>query len=462
MNDIRPAPADDTGEAAVAATLTAPARPEAPGLLGARVDYDARSPIRLAGPAPHTFSHHRQLWGRLPSAVGADLDRLLHTLEAIGLAGRGGGHFGVARKWRTALAAGGGGTVVANGAEGEPASAKDAALLQHRTHLVLDGLACAAEAIGADHTVLWLHAGATASLQAVERALAERKAAGRREPAVDVVLGPDSYLTGESSAIVRALSGGPALPAFRRVSAARSGIGGLPTLVHNVETLARVGVAARSGADGYHDSTLVTVVTGGLRTVLERDPSTTIAEAVATARTDRGSIPNGDPLPQGEPQAVLLGGYGGSWLPWADAAGLPLEHGALRRAGAGLGAGIVIPLPADTCGLAETAAAVDYLARSSARQCGPCLFGLRDVADLVGALARGVAGRAQVRLLHRFAGEIDGRGGCHHPDGAVRLVRTALTTFADDVDHHVGRGRCLHAGTPPVLPIPRPRTPDHA
>ena len=78
-------------------------------------------------------------------------------LEESGLAGHGGGHFPVARKWRTVLRRGGGGIVVANGAESEPASAKDRALLATVPHLVLDGLACAAEVVGAADAVIWMH-----------------------------------------------------------------------------------------------------------------------------------------------------------------------------------------------------------------------------------------------------------------------------------------------------------------
>ncbi|HET9655692.1 MAG TPA: NADH-ubiquinone oxidoreductase-F iron-sulfur binding region domain-containing protein [Kineosporiaceae bacterium] len=450
------------------------ALPEGEGLLGARVDYDAHSPVRLSGPEAHSLADHRRRFGPRPSAAGTAADTLLDTLDRIRLAGRGGAHFPAAVKWRAALSAGGGGTVVANAAEGEPASAKDAALLQHRTHLVLDGLACAAEAIGADRAVVWLHAGAHSTHRALTRALAERRSAGLRDPHVELVTGPDAYLSGESSAIIRALSGGPTLPTFRRVPAARSGIGGRPALVHNVETLARVALAARTGADDHRDSTLVTVVSDGRRTVLELDPATTVAQALAVAAVPAGAagrtVGAGLPPEQrhaplravhdpvsgtaGEPQAILLGGYGGGWLPWDQAADLRLEHRALREAGTGLGAGILAVLPAGVCGLQQTALIADYLAGSGARQCGPCLFGLRDVADLMLDLAAGRAGRSDVRRLERFAGEIEGRGGCHHPDGVVRLVRTALDTFADHVDEHLRQGRCLLPEARLPFPVP--------
>jgi len=143
-----------------------------------------------------------------------------------------------------------------------------------------------------------------------------------------------------------------------------------------------------------------------------------------------------------------------TWLPWHVAALLPLEHRALRAAGAGLGAWFVAPLPAQACGLTETAAVVDYLATAGARQCGPCLFGLRAIADLLLDLARGNGSPGHLRRLRRYAGLVAGRGACHHPDGVVRLVGTALATFQDDVDEHARHRRCLHPGTGAVLPIP--------
>jgi NADH:ubiquinone oxidoreductase subunit F (NADH-binding) len=418
------------------------------GLLGTPVVFEAHRPVLLAGPVPEALSTHRARFdGRRHEEAPVPPGRLLDAIEQVQLAGRGGAHFDVATKWRSTLAAGGGGMVVANGAEGEPASVKDAALLLHRPHLVLDGLARAAQATGASTVVVWLHDGARDVHRSVTAAVNERRAGRIREPQVRIVSGPDAYLSGESSAVVRALSGGPALPAFRRVPAATSGVHGLPTLVHNVETLARIGLIARSGGAGYRDSSLVTVLQGGYRTVLDVDRTTSV-EAAVTRASGTGQAP----------QAVLLGGYGGSWLAWSAAADLPLAHRALRAAGAGLGAGVVVPLPARSCGLSETAAVVDYLARSSARQCGPCLFGLRSIADLLLALTRGEGKAGHLRRLSRYVGEVAGRGACHHPDGAVRFVATALATFADDIDQHARRGKCLHPGTPPVLPVPPERS----
>jgi NADH:ubiquinone oxidoreductase subunit F (NADH-binding) len=93
---------------------------------------------------------------------------------------------------------------------------------------------------------------------------------------------------------------------------------------------------------------------------------------------------------------------------------------------------------------------IAYLAEQSAGKCGPCLYGLRSIADAVGALAGGVAGPRERDRVLRWASEIRGRGACHHPDGAVRFVESALRVFAPEIESH-RRGRC---SAPPVgLPL---------
>lgn len=412
------------------------------------LDQPVRLPLyrtaAMAIGAGEDLDEHLERLGSRPSATGRRGDALVETLGAIALTGRGGGHFPAVRKWQTVLQAGGGGTVVANAAEGEPASGKDSALVMRRPHLVLDGLVSAAEAVGADDLVVWLHAGDHGAHRVLARALGERQAAGFAEPPVRIVSAPDHYLAGESSAILRGLAGGPALPAFRRTPAAVDGLNGLPTLVHNVETLARVALAARLGPADYRPTTLLTVLTREGRIVVEAEPSWSLSDAVAVAGWPAG----------GAIGSVLLGGYGGSWLPWPIAGGLAVHEPAARTSGFSLGAGVVAPLAPDACGLAHAAALAAYLADSSARQCGPCLFGLPAIAGIVGFLATGLAGRADLRRLDRFAAQVTGRGGCHHPDGAVRMVLSALSVFAADVAVH-RRGRtCAAAHDPVLLPLP--------
>lgn len=416
------------------------ARPEPEWAL---LDQPVRLPHRrgaVDGIAAEDLDEHLDRLAGRPPAAGRHADALLATLDSIGLTGHGGGHFPAARKWRTALQAGGGGTVVANAAEGEPASGKDAALLLRRPHLVLDGLVTAAEAVGALDLVVWLHEGDRSGHRAVTRALSERRSAGLSEPPVRVATGPASYLSGESSAVLSGLAGGPVLPQFRRTPAAVDGLRGGPALVHNVETLARVALAARLGDEGYQPTSLLTVVGPDHRTVVEAEPEWTVADAVTAGE--------GPPV-----DALLLGGYGGSWICREQAGVLAVHEPTARAVGLSLGAGVVAPLPAGACGLAYTATIAAYLAASSARQCGPCLFGLPAIAAVVTELATGRAGRGDLRRLDRFMAQVSGRGACHHPDGAVRLVASALEVFADDVAAH-RRGRpCAGSTARVALPL---------
>ncbi len=427
-----------------------------PGLLDSEFCYAAHDRALIAGPDGDDLEAHLSRYGTRPVTTGRAGEALLRTIDHAALTGRGGAHFPVATKWRAALAAGAGGLVVANGAEGEPASAKDTALLQHRPHLVIDGLVCAAETIGAAKAVIWLHEGAVETHRAVAQALAERRAAGFAEPVIRIVTGPDRYLTGEASAVVRALDGGPALPAFTREPAAVRGVHGLPTVVQNVETLARVGLLARVGAEAPMPGVLVTVHGESLHgeqalTVRELPASRTVADAILDRWGPRSSLP----------QAVLVGGYGGNWLSWNEIAAVPLGRldgqRSISLAGQSypsLGAGVLIALPTNACGITETAAVIDYLATSSARQCGPCLFGTRALADGWRRIADNQARKGDHAALLTVAGEVARRGACHLPDAAVGLTRTALRVFSDDLDRHLSGAGCGFEHGRGVLPLP--------
>ncbi|MGH3176944.1 MAG: NADH-ubiquinone oxidoreductase-F iron-sulfur binding region domain-containing protein, partial [Streptosporangiaceae bacterium] len=158
-------------------------------------------------------------------------------------------------------------------------------------------------------------------------------------------------------------------------------------------------------------------------------------------------------------QAWLVGGYHGSWLPMPDAAGITLDNASLRRFGAAAGAGVLAALPSGRCGLTETARVTRYLAAESAGQCGPCLNGLPRIAAALAELAEPGNHRSQTRAdLNRWSGLVEGRGACHHPDGTVRFVRSALIVFEPEIQRHA-RGHCSatdHRATnhTPFLPLP--------
>jgi NADH:ubiquinone oxidoreductase subunit F (NADH-binding) len=156
-------------------------------------------------------------------------------------------------------------------------------------------------------------------------------------------------------------------------------------------------------------------------------------------------------------RALLVGGYFGTWVDAERGRSLRLSRSELVEAGCALGSGVILALGASACGLHESAAVIDYLARESAGQCGPCVYGLRAVADAVAGLASGAPSESLERV-RGWLGDIEGRGACHHPNGAVRFVRSTLSVFAPEIRAH-RRGKLCRA-RPAGLPL-GPRAPDN-
>jgi NADH:ubiquinone oxidoreductase subunit F (NADH-binding) len=140
-------------------------------------------------------------------------------------------------------------------------------------------------------------------------------------------------------------------------------------------------------------------------------------------------------------QALLVGGYFGTWVDTDRALSARLARQDLRAIGATLGSGVLIALGESSCGLHETARVTEYLAAASARQCGPCVHGLAAVSEAVNAIADGTASFDDRERVLRWCSEIRGRGACHHPDGAVRFVESAFEIFAHEIERH-RHGRC--------------------
>ncbi len=368
---------------------------------------------------------------------------LIPVLEASGLTGRGGAGFPVGRKWRTVASASGDWPVVlVNGAEGEPLSIKDRALMVTRPHLVLDGALLAAEAVGADQIVLYVGDAHGAARAALGRAVIER---GRgHQHRFRLVAAPARYVAGEESAAVHYVDAGDARPTTVPPRPFERGVSGRPTLVQNVESLAHVALIARHGADWYRGAGAERAPGTALVTTSGRTGPPTVQE-IAFGETI-GAVAERLGTPARDVQAVLVGGYFGGWLDGVEAWHTPLEPGALRQAGAGFGCGVISFLDQTTCGVGAAAQVMDYMAGQSAAQCGPCVFGLRAIADTTSRLASGAARTDDLARLDRWVGQIRGRGACRHPDGAVNHLASAMRVFGDEFRRHqAGRG-CTRPG----------------
>ena len=399
---------------------------------------------------------HRRLLAGAPLAEGAEsydahLARLgtlaipqrpadlIETLAASALVGRGGAGFPVARKWSSMADRGGSrGVIVANGAEGEPASAKDRTLMTARPHLVIDGAIIAAATLKAREIVFYIGREHDAAVRAMGQAIAERAAAV--DWPMRVVTAPISYVAGEATAAVHYINDGDARPTSAPPRMSERGVDGLPTLVQNVESLAHVALIARYGASWYRSvgrggaagTALVTIAGPVARPgVYEIELGTPLADVVIATGGTTDAV-----------AALALGGYFGSWAPAADVWNVPMDPASLAARGLSFGCGMIGLLPAGECGVHATAGIMSFMACASARQCGPCVFGLGAIADATGRIASCAAEPTDLARLEAWTARLAGRGACRHPDGAGQMVASALRVFAGDFESHAEAGRC--------------------
>lgn len=394
----------------------------------------------MAGPAwgaaePYQ-DHVARLGARPPGGPG-----VLEAVKAAGLRGRGGARFPAGRKWE-AVAAAGGGAVLVNAAEGEPASRKDELLLISRPHLVIDGAELAAETVCAREIAYYVNRRRPVALASLQAALRQRP---RGRLGWRIVEAPDRYVAGEESAAVNLVNGGDAKPVFTPPRPYQKGVGGRPTLVHNVETLAYAALLSRLRSLG--EPPMLVTVSGAVARpgVYEVPPGTPVAALVERAG---GSVTAS--------AGLLTGGYFGSFVGVATAAALTFDDASSAASGARLGCGVVHVLPAGTCPLRAAARILSYLGREGAQQCGPCINGIPALATALTRIAEGVGLLEDHINLERWTGQLaSGRGACRLPDGAVGLLASAVRAFGADLVAHRERGAC---GLPPDpnLPLPVP------
>jgi len=407
-----------------------------------------------------TLTEHLSVHGQLPLVGGGGRSRsrsraakLFEEVEGSGLCGCGGGGFPTATKLRSVAGARGRPVVVVNAVEAEPPSSKDRTLLELAPHLVLDGAVLAAEALRADEAIVAVGEHAGASAASVYAAIEERTGRGEYgRIGLTLVSVGGGYVTGQESALIAGLEGREALPTFTPPLPFERGLRRRPTLVNNAETLAHLALIGRLGARWYrglgtsaHPGSALVTLSGPVAYpgVYEIEAGASLCSLIDAAGGTTTGV-----------RGVLTGGYAGSWAPAAAIDELELSRDRLAAAGGAFGAGIVLLLSSETCPVAETARLARWLAGQSARQCGPCMFGLDAIAEAISGIAAGAREQASDRRLQTLAALTAGRGACAHPDGAVRVIASALRAFAADFEDHRRAGPCELCASADELPLP--------
>jgi NADH:ubiquinone oxidoreductase subunit F (NADH-binding) len=433
-----------------------------------RIRLDGATLPRLLAAIPAagamTLEQHFAVHGPPPDLGGGGRRRerergegLIDEIDRAGLLGRGGAAFPTATKMRAVASSRGRAIVVANAAEGEPASLKDRTLLEALPHLVLDGGMLAARAVGADELILCACESAGGGIDSMAGAIEERAQAAE-QPGLDAPATPQlkrvpgHYVAGQESALVHYLGGGPAKPLFTPPMPFEQGVRRRPTFVSNAETLAHIALIARHGASWFRQlgtpsqpgSALLTlsgpVVNPG---VYEVEHGASLASLIEAAGGATAGL-----------RGALIGGYAGTWIGGELLRGVALSNEHLAPHGASIGAGVVLLLSEHACPVAETARLARWLAAQSARQCGPCLHGLDAMATSIEALAAGGADARATQQVERLASLVQGRGACRHPDGTVNVLLSALEAFSAEFGDHARHGACELCDRAPELPLP--------
>ena len=394
----------------------------------------------------------------------------IDAIAASGLRGRGGGGFPTGTKWAgIARQRDGKRYLVCNGAEGEPGTFKDRALLRANPYQVAEGLMIAAFAIDADAAFVCLKASFELERDAITQALAELQQADLAiDCEVTVVAGPDEYLFGEEKAMLEVIEGKPPLPrwlppyehglfaaspqegweaaphgAQRRTDEPN------PTLVNNVETLANATHILANGADWFRSMGT------------DRSPGSIVATVVGdVVAPDVGEVELGTPLravidavgsgtaPGRHVKAVFSGVA--NPVVTADQLDAPVSYEGFESVGSGMGSAGFIVYDDTACMIGAALRFSRFLSIESCGQCPPCKLGSAEITRLLDQVERGRATVADVAAIAGWLDRVTDGSRCFLATEERRVVASVLRSFPDELAQHLDDGRCPLPGERPM------------
>ena len=384
---------------------------------------------------------------------GMTPDEVIAEVKASGLRGRGGAGFPTGLKWSfMPKNFNGPKYLVCNSDEGEPGTCKDRDILAYNPHIVIEGMAIAAYAMGVATAYNYIHGEIFEVYQRFEEALDEARAAGYLG---DGILGSGfnfqlhafhgfgAYICGEETALLESLEGKKGQPRFKPPFPASFGLYGKPTTINNTETFAAVPWIIRNGGQAYlecgkpnNGGTKIYSMVGDVERPgnYEIPMGTPFAKLLELA----GGVKGGRKL-----KAVIPGGSSAPVLPGAVMMDCTMDYDAISKAGSMLGSGAVIVMDETRCMVKSLLRLSYFYAHESCGQCTPCREGTGWLYRLVNRLEHGQGTLADMDLLDNVAENIMGRTICALGDAAAMPVRGMLKHFRDEFVHHVEHKTCV-------------------
>jgi NADH-quinone oxidoreductase subunit F len=384
---------------------------------------------------------------------GLTQDQVIATVKESGLRGRGGAGFPTGLKWSfMPRQFPGQKYLVCNSDEGEPGTCKDREILQHNPHIVIEGMAIAAFAMGISVGYNYIHGEIFQTYERFEAALDEARAAGYLG---DNILGSTfsfqlhaahgfgAYICGEETALLESLEGKKGQPRFKPPFPASFGLYGKPTTINNTETFAAVPWIINHGGQAYlecgkpnNGGTKIFSVSGDVERPgnYEVPMGTPFAKLLELA----GGVRQGRTL-----KAVIPGGSSAPILPADVIMECTMDYDSIAKAGSMLGSGAVIVLDDSRCMVKSLLRLSYFYMHESCGQCTPCREGTGWLWRMVDRIERGEGRESDLALLDNVAENIMGRTICALGDAAAMPVRGMIKHFRHEFEHHITHKTCM-------------------
>ena len=381
-----------------------------------------------------------------------DPDAVIAEIEKSGLRGRGGGGFPTGRKWRfTAANRGGKSYVVCNGDAGDPGAFMDRSIMEGDPHKLLEGMAIAAFAIGADEGYIYVRAEYPLAIKRLRKAIAdaeERHFLGKNIMGSDfsftlhIKEGAGAFVCGEETALIASIEGERGMPRPKPPFPANKGLFGRPTLINNVETLANVPVIMLKGADWF--ASMGTETSKGTKTfaltgevnntgLIEVPMGTTLREIVFDIG---GGIRGGKKF-----KAVQIGGPSGGCLT-EEHLDIPMDYDNLIKAGAMVGSGGLVVMAENTCIVEVARFFMNFTQHESCGKCVPCREGTKNMLKILEKIVAGKGEMKDLDLLEELAHSVKEGSLCGLGKTAPNPVLSTLKYFRDEYIAHIKDKKC--------------------
>ena len=379
-------------------------------------------------------------------------ESVIETIEKSGLRGRGGGGFPTGRKWRfTAANRGGKSYIVCNGDEGDPGAFMDRSVMEGDPHKLLEGMAIAAFAIGADEGYIYVRAEYPLAIKRLRKAIKdaeERHFLGKNIMGSDFSLdihikeGAGAFVCGEETALIASIEGERGMPRPKPPFPANKGLFGRPTLINNVETLANVPVIMLNGADWF--SKMGTETSKGTKTfALTGDVNNTGLIEVPMGTTLREIVFDiGGGMREGKKfKAVQIGGPSGGCLT-EEHLDIPMDYDNLIKAGAMVGSGGLVVMSDKTCIVEVARFFMNFTQHESCGKCVPCREGTKNMLKILEKIVAGKGTMEDLELLEELALAVKDGSLCGLGKTAPNPVLSTLKYFKDEYIAHIKDKKC--------------------